>query len=100
MPLDFNGKPPAIAPGSLILVTGANGFIGSHVADQLIQAGYRVRGTSRTTSKIEWVKEMFDKKHGEGKFETVVVENMAEPGSFDKACIGICSFFDAFLDQH
>jgi len=34
-----------IPPGSKILVTGANGFIGSNVVDQLLSLGYFVRGT-------------------------------------------------------
>lgn len=85
---NFNGRTPAIPPGSTVLVTGANGFIGSHVADQLILAGYRVRGTSRDTTKTAWITEMFDKRYGEGKFEAVVVKDMAESGAFDEACKG------------
>ena len=84
----LHGKSPAIEPGSLVLVTGVNGYIASHVADQLIQAGYRVRGTARETSKTEWVSELFDKRYGEGKFEPAIVEDMAEPGAFDEACQG------------
>ncbi|KAL9074345.1 MAG: hypothetical protein Q9161_002331, partial [Pseudevernia consocians] len=86
---NFNGKPPAILPGSTVLVTGANGFIGSHIADQLIQAGYLVRGTSRDTNKTAWMTEMFDKKYGKGKFEAVVVKDMADSGAFDEACKGV-----------
>ena len=88
MPPNFNGKPPAIPPGSTVLVTGANGYIGSHIADQLIQAGYLVRGTSRDTTKTAWMTEMFDQKYGKGKFEAVVVKDMAESGAFDEACKG------------
>ncbi|KAG6807375.1 hypothetical protein H0H93_001649, partial [Arthromyces matolae] len=33
--------------GQLILVTGVTGFIAGHVANQLLAAGYRVRGTTR-----------------------------------------------------
>ena len=55
----------AIPPDSLILVTGANSLIGSHVADQLLLAGYRVRGTARSMSKAAWLKELFDGKYGE-----------------------------------
>ena len=85
---DFNGKPPVIPPGSLILVTGVNGFIASHVADQLLQAGYRVRGTSRDTAKAIWVQEMFDGKYGDGRYETVEVKDMAHNRAFDEACQG------------
>ena len=84
----LNGKPPVIAPGSLILVTGVNGFIASHVADQLISAGYRVRGTVRNATKAAWLEELFDNKYGKGHFEIVVVEDMAKPGAFDEACKG------------
>jgi len=30
-----------------ILVTGASGFIASHIVQQLLEGGYRVRGTVR-----------------------------------------------------
>ena len=86
---NFNGKPPVITPGSLVLVTGANGFVASHVADQLIQAGYRVRGTSRDVKKTDWMGELFDKTYGEGKFEAVTVKDMAQEGAFDAACEGM-----------
>ena len=89
MPLNFNGEAPAIPPGSTVLVTGANGFIASHVTDQLIQAGYLVRGTSRDTTKTAWMTELFDKRYGKGKFEAVVVKDMAEKGAFDEACKGM-----------
>ncbi|GKZ52116.1 hypothetical protein AbraIFM66951_000537, partial [Aspergillus brasiliensis] len=47
----------ALPKGALILVTGANGFIASHVSDQLLQMGYRVRGTVR--SEKPWLEEHF-----------------------------------------
>ena len=85
---NLNGRPPVIPPGSIILVTDVNGFIGSHVADQLIQAGYIVRGTTRNIAKTAWVKDMFDAKYGGGRFEAVVVRDMAEPRAFEEACKG------------
>ncbi|KAI0351273.1 NAD-P-binding protein [Trametes cingulata] len=40
----------------LILVTGINGFLGAHIVDQLVKAGYRVRGTVRS-SKLALARE-------------------------------------------
>ncbi|MEO0093570.1 MAG: NAD-dependent epimerase/dehydratase family protein [candidate division WOR-3 bacterium] len=39
-----------------VLVTGANGFIGSHLVEELITSGYEVRGLVRRTSNLEWLK--------------------------------------------
>lgn len=73
----------AIPKGSLILVTGANGYIGSNIVDLLLELGYRVRGTVREHKP--WLTELFEKRHGKGCFETVVTANMEEPGAFDEA---------------
>ena len=34
-----------------VLVTGISGFLAGHIAVQLLQQGYRVRGTVRTVAK-------------------------------------------------
>lgn len=34
-----------------VLVTGATGFIGAHIVDQLLSRGIRVRGTTRSLAK-------------------------------------------------
>jgi uncharacterized protein YbjT (DUF2867 family) len=80
---------PAIAPGSTVLVTGANGFVGAHVADQLLQQGYKVRGTVRDASKHQWLVDRFSQKYGPDRFEIVTVKDMREPGAFDDAVSGI-----------
>lgn len=64
---------PALKPGSLVLVTGVNGFIGSHIADQLLAHGYHVRGTVRDVAKAEWMSEFFKSRHPDDQFELVAV---------------------------
>ena len=41
--------------GSVIALTGATGFLGSHIADVLLAAGYRVRASVRAGSNRRWV---------------------------------------------
>jgi nucleoside-diphosphate-sugar epimerase len=40
------------------LVTGASGFIGSHLVEQLLARGYAVRCLLRNTSSTEWLKDL------------------------------------------
>ncbi|GFP58820.1 ketoreductase adrE [Trichoderma asperellum] len=80
-PLEYS-----IPQGSLVLVTGANGYIGSHVVDQLLELGYNVRGTVR--DKKPWLDEFFEKKYGKGRFESVAVKAIEEVGAFSTAADG------------
>ena len=43
----------AVDPGSLILVTGASGYIGGRLVSRLLEAGYRVRCLARTPAKLD-----------------------------------------------
>ena len=54
-----NGALKEFFAGQQVLVTGASGFIGWHVADQLVQAGAKVRAlvrpaTKRSEEAFEW----------------------------------------------
>ncbi|KAI8577982.1 hypothetical protein K450DRAFT_249352 [Umbelopsis ramanniana AG] len=75
----------SLKPGSRVLVTGVTGYIGTHVADQLLKAGYVVIGTSRTASKAETVKKYFDATYGPGKFEIYEAGDLQQAGVFDDA---------------
>jgi len=75
--------------GSLILVTGANGFVASHVVDRLLQAGFNVRGSVRSDEKGKWLHQVFGSKYGKDRFETVIVPDMQANGAFDAAVKGV-----------
>ncbi|PHH79472.1 hypothetical protein CDD80_4699 [Ophiocordyceps camponoti-rufipedis] len=74
---------PAVPDGSLILVTGVNGYLGSHIAKQLLDHGFRVRGTVREALKADYMHALFDEKYGSDVFTTCIVEDMATTGAFD-----------------
>ncbi|KAF5372265.1 hypothetical protein D9757_009628 [Collybiopsis confluens] len=57
---------------SRILVTGANGFVGSHIVKQALDAGFTVRGTVRSDEKAVELKKVFPSS----QFETAVVPDV------------------------
>ena len=67
---------PVIAPGSKVLVTGANGFAAIHIVDALLKKGYSVRATIRSESKGTYLKKIFG-KYGD-KLEFVIVPDAAK----------------------
>lgn len=84
-----------LEPGLLVLVTGVNGLIGSHVADQLLKRGYRVRGVVRDVGKNKWVAEYFEEKYPDVGFELVAVPDMTVAGCYDGVVDGefaLCYF--------
>lgn len=78
-----------LPPGSLVLVTGANGFVASHVVERLIVDGFCVRGSVRSEDKGKWLHQLFDAKYGKGKFASVSVSDMDATGAFDAAVKGV-----------
>lgn len=88
----------ALPQGSTVLVTGANGFIASHVCDQLLSHGFNVRGTVRSTEKGEAIQRVLQARHSDSAlsktpcFSYVVVEEMSASGAFDTVmhdCSGV-----------
>jgi nucleoside-diphosphate-sugar epimerase len=77
----LTSKDLALPKGSRVLVTGANGYIASHVVDQLLKLGYIVRGTVRTPKP--WLDEYFQQKYGDNVFETAVVTTFENQDGID-----------------
>ncbi|OPB45378.1 hypothetical protein A0O28_0075880 [Trichoderma guizhouense] len=76
----------AIPPGSLVLVTGANGYIASHIVNELLELGFKVRGTVR--EEKPWLDRFFEEKYGKGRFESIVVRAMEDDKAFALAAAG------------
>jgi hypothetical protein len=72
----LNYTMPALEFGSdaLVLVSGANDFIAIHVIRSLLENGYRVRGTVRSTAKIPHLKTTFA-SYGD-RLELIVVPDI------------------------
>ncbi|KAF6807413.1 aldehyde reductase II [Colletotrichum sojae] len=83
---------PAIPKGSTVLITGVNGFLASHAADQFVQQGYKVRGTVRDVEKNAWLAAYFDKTYGEGNFELAAVPDMTAKDAYAEAIKGVSAF--------
>lgn len=82
----FDSKIPE---GSLVLVTGASGFIASHASKQLLERGYRVRGTARDLHSASWLISAFSKESQSGQFELAQVGHIGKEGAFDEAIKGV-----------
>ena len=85
-----------LKPGATVFVTGVNGLIGSHVADQLLKRGYNVRGAVRDAGKAKWLAEYFEAKYKDAKLELVSVPDMRVEGCYDSVVDGKTSL-DAML---
>lgn len=55
---EFDRELKFATPDYMILITGANGFIGSHIAKLLVSQGKRVRGLARKTGDLSNLKEI------------------------------------------
>lgn len=73
---------PDLDAGTTVLVTGVSGFVGSHIADQLLSGGYNVRGITRDAAKTSWIASLFEKKHGPNRFQLYTVPNIVEANAF------------------
>lgn len=85
----------------VILVTGVSGYLGSHVAKQLLEEGYRVRGTVRSLeneAKVTPIKNLVP----DAKFPIeLVAADLTKEEGWDKAvegCTGVMHVASPFPD--
>jgi nucleoside-diphosphate-sugar epimerase len=79
---------PIVAPKSTILLTGASGFVAAHLGQQLLQRGFKVRGTVRSAAKGQFLVDLYAKE-GLTEFEYVIVEDVEQEGVFDECVKGV-----------
>lgn len=79
-----------VAPGDLVCVTGANGFIASHLIAQLLDAGFSVRGTVRNPDNPAKVAHLQALAQARGASDrlTFAKADLMVPGDFDAAVAG------------
>ncbi|KAF7134161.1 hypothetical protein CNMCM5793_005840 [Aspergillus hiratsukae] len=70
-----------------ILVTGASGFVASHIIQSFLEAGYEVRGTVRSSSTAERIRSRYPLFLKQLSF--AIVPDIATPGAFDEAVKGV-----------
>jgi nucleoside-diphosphate-sugar epimerase len=75
----------------LIFITGATGFIGSHVVSQSLDAGYRVRLSVRKQEQINTLRRVFS-SHA-ANLDFAVIPDFTSPNRFDKALEGVTYVF-------
>ncbi|XP_076435893.1 uncharacterized protein LOC143275577 [Babylonia areolata] len=82
-------KMAAASESSLVLVTGASGYIATHVIKQLQDGGFKVRGTVRSLADEAKVKHLHD-LCPEAAFKLELVEaDLTKPESWEAAVKGV-----------
>ncbi|KAF6824012.1 hypothetical protein CPLU01_11080 [Colletotrichum plurivorum] len=76
--------------GSWILVTGASGFLVSHICLQFIERGYKVRASVRDPAQSSWLREgRFEPYANTGAIELVSVTHLGADGAYDDEIKGV-----------
>jgi nucleoside-diphosphate-sugar epimerase len=90
---------PRLSKGSLVLITGVTGYIGSHIADQALALGYKVRGAVRSVEKAAWLQDLFDKRYGPDSFTTALLSDALDTAAVENAVKGVNGIIDVAVDS-
>ncbi|RFU28120.1 hypothetical protein B7463_g8231, partial [Scytalidium lignicola] len=77
------------ASSQTILVTGASGFVASHIISTFLKAGYNVRGTLRSPSAIPSILAAQGLDEQSTRLTFSIVPDMSAPHAFDEAVKGV-----------
>ncbi|KAL7804759.1 hypothetical protein V8C44DRAFT_352664 [Trichoderma aethiopicum] len=72
---------------NLVFITGASGYIGSHLIGDVLKAGYRVRVAVRSEEKSLLIKELYPS--ASDRIEYVVVPDMSQASAYQDALKGV-----------
>ncbi|KAK5654695.1 hypothetical protein OQA88_7019 [Cercophora sp. LCS_1] len=82
----------SIPTGSAVLVTGASGFLASHISLQLLDRGFKVRGAVRDPTQSTWLLEGRFKSYADtGAIGLVSVPHLGVDGAYDEAVKGVAA---------
>ena len=79
-----------IPAGSLVLVTGINSYIGAQVARELLEVGYKVRGTVRNEAKAKQYLESVPTQY-KSAVSTATVHDLISKRGLDEAMKGVAA---------
>lgn len=72
-----------------ILISGASGYLATHVVNHFLRTGYSVRGTVRSTEAAQKVGRSFPQHANAGQLTFAVVPDVSVAGAFDQAVKGV-----------
>ncbi|OGM43827.1 dihydroflavonal-4-reductase [Aspergillus bombycis] len=70
-----------------VLITGASGFIATHIVESFLRAGYNVRGTARSEKTANKVRHTFQEY--KDKLSFAIVPDVVAAKAFDEAIEGV-----------